>query len=600
MRIRWWHLISLWVALLTVGAEEIPRRATDAPSGSAVSQVMAGLGLQQREEFIFTQVCAGNVPDFWRNFCPLTLTNSRAGMTNLIEVSVAPDYLALGCDDDYLLTPVSPMTAQRIADRFGFVLPTCSLVDAIWRLAPLKLEPLPLTPGADMVTVGKYVEHNSILHTQRMAFLKQFPLGTLVAGHKKDLVWTPSLMTQTNRVAIYGWHRTNGQPIQPLYLGHVATWVDYSHGVRFVRNLAKLDGQPMQTADLITNVAFSIRDSEGPHAPRSPIAAVDFKERVRSSDAPQGFNKLSARASKPEFKTQGRFGERTATFDLQPEIRVMINLPPVGKLAANKRRKLVVYALPNGNTIEQTVGKQLHRDDDWHFNIQHIGAQTRWLRARMTNESLAVAYLESSQKSWPAWIREHSPSRVPEIVSTIASLLPEQPDELVLASHSGGGSFVCGYLTAVREVPENVRRICFLDSNYAYRTTNHCRKISDWIARSTNHVLCVFAYQDYLGLLDGKPFVSEKGGTWGRSIEMLRDLSGFLNFESTVLGEDLTWRSSPQHQVNFLLWKNPNHKVLHSLQVERNGFIHALLLGTTLENLGYHYLGERTYSDLIE
>ncbi len=40
--------------------------------------------------------------------------------------------------------------------------------------------------------------------------------GKLIAGHKKDVVITNRLLTMPKRVAIYGWHRPNGSPIQPL------------------------------------------------------------------------------------------------------------------------------------------------------------------------------------------------------------------------------------------------------------------------------------------------------------------------------------------------------------------------------------------------
>ena len=42
-------------------------------------------------------------------------------------------------------------------------------------------------------------------------------------------------LERPNRVAIYGWHYLNGQPIQPTYAGHVDWYIDYSHGIRPVR-----------------------------------------------------------------------------------------------------------------------------------------------------------------------------------------------------------------------------------------------------------------------------------------------------------------------------------------------------------------------------
>ena len=46
-----------------------------------------------------------------------------------------------------------------------------------------------------------------------------------------------------NRVAIYGWHQLNGNPIQPLYTGHVNWYVDYSHGIRLVYRTIIINGK---------------------------------------------------------------------------------------------------------------------------------------------------------------------------------------------------------------------------------------------------------------------------------------------------------------------------------------------------------------------
>ena len=36
--------------------------------------------------------------------------------------------------------------------------------------------------------------------------------GTLVSGHKKDVVISPRLTTNPEKLAIYGWHQLNGVP----------------------------------------------------------------------------------------------------------------------------------------------------------------------------------------------------------------------------------------------------------------------------------------------------------------------------------------------------------------------------------------------------
>ncbi len=192
------------------------------------------LDLTQRDKAIAGEVLAGNVPDFLRKFCPIMVTNVADGLTNVGTFFVTPDYLAVGADGNYFFTPVSPGTAQRIADRLACILPTRKMVNAIYAAAEVKLAPSPIPPSPAMTTVPIFVQHNATVRAQRMALTNLYPLGALVAGHKKDVVISARLAGATNKVAIYGWHQTNGVPIQPLYLGHVWWWVDYSQCIRLV------------------------------------------------------------------------------------------------------------------------------------------------------------------------------------------------------------------------------------------------------------------------------------------------------------------------------------------------------------------------------
>ena len=178
-------------------------------------------------------------------------------------------------------------------------------------------------------------------------------------------------------------------------------------------------------------------------------------------------------------------------------------------------------------------------------------------------------------------------------------IFPATNTEAVLAGHSGGGSLIFGFLNAVDTIPDWIKRIAFLDSDYAYDTTRHADKLRHWLAASPENHLCVLAYQDYLARLNGKPFVSEAGGTWGRSHVLLNDLSGQFPFTSRT-NNGLEQFSTTNAQVEFLLKENPEGKILHTVQVERNGFIQSLLSGTADEGKGYEYLGARAYSTLIE
>jgi hypothetical protein len=69
----------------------------------------------------------------------------------------------------------------------------------------------------------------------------------LIAGIKKDVVISSKVSrdTRPDREAIYGWHKPDGKPIQPLYTGHINWWVDYSHGIRLVYRHIKVNGKWM-------------------------------------------------------------------------------------------------------------------------------------------------------------------------------------------------------------------------------------------------------------------------------------------------------------------------------------------------------------------
>lgn len=625
--------LVVWIYCLSAGlcsaqTLSLPPRAPTALTGSqlATNTILLSPDLLTREAFIEKEIFSGNVPNFLRRLCPVTINDLDAGGTNLATICVTSDYLALGSDEDYLLIPMTPATAQRIANATGCILPTRKMADTIYASAEVKLPPQPLTPGPTMTTFPVFVNHNDIVRTQRMEALKTHPLGALVAGYKKDVVITARLTNAPNKVAIYGWHRTNGVAIQPLYLGHTAAWVDYSHGIRLVSQTMLLNGQPTNISAALGNSnLFSLLSDEGviaqPHYSTNfvlPGAAASIGPRW-----PQGFT-----ASK-------HFGEMTREFSLPNNVRVLINAPPVSSFNTNKPVQLIFFALPNGNTIEQTIGKQMQPGDDWHFNIQHIGAQTRFLRNALTNQTIVVAYLENSLKSWPAWRRTNGNDRIPALFNAVGGIFADYRQEIVLTGHSGGGSLTFGYLNAVEKIPGDIKRIAFLDSNYAYETTNHFAKLVNWLKQieettnallATNSVaadvsplhlksdevradscrllqanyLCVLAYHDSIALLDGKTFVSERGGTWGRSHAMLEDLRREFPFTSSTNSAGLQSHVAANGRIQLLLKENPEKKILHTVQVDRNGFIHAMLTGTPLENHGYEYFGERAYEKWIQ
>ncbi len=302
----------------------------------------------------------------------------------------------------------------------------------------------------------------------------------------------------------------------------------------------------------------------------------------------------------PGFRPSGLFDEQQAVFENPVAgTRVLINAPLKG-FGSSDRVLLVLYALPNGNTIEQTLGKRLKEGDDWHYDIQHIGAQTRFLRQMITDRTLVVAYLENERKSWPAWTvvttdyREQVRKMVEEIMSNFAPWKPE----LVLNGHSGGGRFIFNYLDAFEQIPDNVVRIAFLDSNYGWEDDRYGPKIVSWLQSEKNRYLCTLAYNDSVVIYNGKPLVSPEGGTWYRCRIMKDYFSASFRMKRRER-DSLIWHSSRDRRIEFIFKPNPEGKIFHTHQVEYNGFIHSMLSGTAKEQKGYRYFGERAYSGFI-
>ena len=212
---------------------------------------------------------------------------------------------------------------------------------------------------------------------------------------------------------------------------------------------------------------------------------------------------------------------------------------------------------------------------------------------------MVVAYLQAEGKSWPAWRKLHGDDRIPDILRCVQSFFPTNRVETVLAGHSGGGSFIFGFLNTIENIPNDVVRIAFLDSNYGYDPVfNHDTKLCQWLLTSANHSLCVLAYDDASARLNGQAFVSAEGGTWGRSHAMLADFSTQFKFTGRTNAGMETY-SALDGRLQLLLKENPDHKIFHTVQVERNGFIQAMVSGTTNEGRGYEYFGGRAYSGLI-
>ena len=257
---------------LSSGEGSIPPRNSNHMTGSEFLQHTRRMSERNRDKEIVKEVRRGNIPGFLRKLEPVTIERTISGRRYSGTIYVMPDYLSIGGSDDYVRMPMSPIAAQKIADSYGYILPTTLMVDEIYRQADTKLAPKPLKPGSKMRTNEYYYMHNKQVESQ----LEEAGNGGLIAGHKKDIVLTKKLRLRKyrrpRRVAIYGWHRSDTKVIQPLSLVHDENYADYSHGVRLVYPFMRLNGDWVPIVELLTSPKVSMLVSKEGRTPMPRVA----------------------------------------------------------------------------------------------------------------------------------------------------------------------------------------------------------------------------------------------------------------------------------------------------------------------------------------
>ena len=262
--LKYWLILALcFPSCLAMGGEfanvhaslinlikKIPPRPFSAMTGSEFAKSILSMSGSNREQAILAQIVKGNLPDFLRNLKSVKLIDGlEDGKSTTATIFVTPDYLAIGSDRDFLSIPMNLYTAIEVAFHFGFTLPTKKMVDAIFSQSFFHLTPEPMLPGPQMRSTQYYVDHNRKIREQRLSL--GCTLDTLISGTKKDVVLTNRLARAVGKIAIYGWHRFSGAPIQPLTTVHSASYADYSHGIRLVSDIVLIDGEPRSIYDVL-------------------------------------------------------------------------------------------------------------------------------------------------------------------------------------------------------------------------------------------------------------------------------------------------------------------------------------------------------------
>lgn len=234
----------------------IPNRSDNSLSGTDFCNRYSGLYLNQRDVQIFAEISAGNIPEFLRTFCEVSITYKN----NNIVIYVLPDYMCIGSDEDYVRMPMSAKTGQRLASIFDCMLPTKRMVDIIWKNAPNKINQSPMGPPYDatMQSMQRLRDHNSKIELE----MQNKDKSLLTAGHKKDIILDNALAPNNpnKRISIYGWQGTSGISIQgpkPQSSAHAENYQDYSQCIRLVSNTCKLNGNMVNINQILDDKDLS-------------------------------------------------------------------------------------------------------------------------------------------------------------------------------------------------------------------------------------------------------------------------------------------------------------------------------------------------------
>ena len=145
---------------------KIPERPAHAIKGSDFVAQVTGLSIADRETAVVREILSGNVPSFSRKLRSLKISQTVDAKNYELIYFVACDYMAIGSDQDYLYIPLTPSTAQYLADYLNCSLPTKKIVDNIYTNSEITLSPQPIPPSDKMTTIQVFEQHTDSIKQQ--------------------------------------------------------------------------------------------------------------------------------------------------------------------------------------------------------------------------------------------------------------------------------------------------------------------------------------------------------------------------------------------------------------------------------------------------
>ncbi len=278
----------------------LPPRPEKALSGTAFLKKIESMSPAKRENAFVKEILRGNVPNFLRQLTPVD-TKLKSGLYKgqTMRFWALPDYIAVGSDTDFVRVPLNMHSIQQLNEKLDMNLPTRKMVDVIYSQAQVKLKPSPVPYSPAVASTGNILKHHFMVQKQLDG--RQLSSGLLVAGHKKDVVQSRRLAKKPGSIAIYGWHKLDMRPIQPLSTVHSADYADYSHGIRLVASHVQVGSRSMNLQELLSEKKTAILLSDEGTIARATKDFRKVKSKVKFAKAapkPKKFAKAAPKAMK--------------------------------------------------------------------------------------------------------------------------------------------------------------------------------------------------------------------------------------------------------------------------------------------------------------
>ncbi len=303
----------------TSGQKDLPDRPRNAPTGT---QLFESWGLNrdvnsfpdELADKIIAEIEKGNVPDSVRNMSTISMRG-----TNGVKISfrTSNGYLAVGSNEDNIRVPLSGPMAKRIADHFGWALPTADMAMETDRKANLQLVVGGEQDISRMADLEWSVRHNKKAKQKLDKYLSDYnekarqenrPTITaadlskmLIRGEKKNIFIGRGATKNNGGVGIGGLLDGRGNPIQPYQYPHAGEidinkrsggHCDYSQDIARIDQtieIAETDGtvKRMRLYDALRNPRYaavlnaSDYDANNNHTFDADLAYTSPEEKAR-------------------------------------------------------------------------------------------------------------------------------------------------------------------------------------------------------------------------------------------------------------------------------------------------------------------------------